>query len=107
METPLWQPTAERIAGTALEHFRLAASRVAGHALPDYQALWQWSIDHPAAFWSMVWDDGQLTGDKGAVSLMQPDAMPGARWKTAYAQHQRGQGLGVCRLERDERLHGG
>ena len=41
METPLWQPTAERIAGTALEHFRLAASRVAGHALPDYQALWQ------------------------------------------------------------------
>lgn len=80
METPLWQPTAERIAGTALEHFRLAASRVAGHALPDYQALWQWSIDHPAAFWSMVWDDGQVTGDKGAVSLMQPDAMPGARW---------------------------
>ena len=86
METPLWQPTAERIAGTALEHFRLAASRVAGHALPDYQALWQWSIDHPAAFWSMVWDDGQVVMMNAALFALKEvqAAMRGAAEEAGF-----------------------
>jgi acetoacetyl-CoA synthetase len=23
--------------------------------LPTYQALWQWSVDHPASFWEEIW----------------------------------------------------
>ncbi|WP_246423699.1 acetoacetate--CoA ligase [Roseospira goensis] len=51
-----------------------------GLALDDYDSLWQWSIDQPAAFWSAVWDFCGLIGDKGDVVVDDVTRMPGARW---------------------------
>ena len=48
---PLWTPTPDRVAETQLARFMRAAGDFA-----DYNALWQWSIDEPAAFWKAVWD---------------------------------------------------
>ena len=72
--TPLWQPAPERIAQTPL------AALMAATGQTTYAALWQWSIDEPAAFWSTVWDFCAAIGEKGGEILVDRDKMPGARW---------------------------
>jgi acetoacetyl-CoA synthetase len=79
--TPLlWQPSAERIAQANITAFARRAQAGAGVALPDYPALWRWSIAEPVAFWNAVWDDAGVVGDRGARTLVDGARMPGARW---------------------------
>ena len=65
---------------------RFAATTAARHGAPagDYQALWQWSVSHPARFWRAVWeffDVPAATGPGDGDSAVLADAvMPGARW---------------------------
>ena len=80
MTAPLWQPSPERIARANLTHF---AARVAAKhriALPEYAALHHWSIDHSEAFWRELWDYAGVIGEMGARTLLDGNAMPGARW---------------------------
>ncbi|MCC7282275.1 MAG: acetoacetate--CoA ligase [Acetobacteraceae bacterium] len=75
----LWRPDPERIAATNVDAFR--RSLVArGHALPDYPALWRWSVADPGAFWSAMWDFAGLPGEKGDIPLADADRMPGAKF---------------------------
>ncbi|BEV70626.1 MULTISPECIES: acetoacetate--CoA ligase [unclassified Paludibacterium] len=79
-DLPLWEPSPARLAGSHLTAFtRLARTRWNQH-LPDYDALWQYSIDHPARFWSLVWDYCGVIGDKGAQALIHGDSMQSARF---------------------------
>jgi len=79
--TPLWTPSADRIAATELDAFRQDAERVAGHPLPDYDALWRWSIDDREAFWALVAErEGVLFHDEPTAVVDDAEAMPGARW---------------------------
>ena len=54
-ESPLWTPSAERVAGSAMERFR---RRVAGvvPAVLDTVALHRWSLEQPHAFWALLAD---------------------------------------------------
>ncbi|HUH94034.1 MAG TPA: acetoacetate--CoA ligase [Casimicrobiaceae bacterium] len=76
---PLWQPSARRIAGANLTAFadRIAARH--GVALPDYSALYRWSLEQPEAFWRAIWSDA-VVGEAGARTLIDADRMPGARF---------------------------
>ena len=47
---PLWRPNPQTVAATRMAQLILAT----GHA--SYADLWQWSIDQPEAFWSLLWD---------------------------------------------------
>ncbi|MEZ4287731.1 MAG: acetyl-coenzyme A synthetase N-terminal domain-containing protein [Polyangiales bacterium] len=49
-------------------------------ALADSDALHAWSVAHPAGFWSMIWDELGVLGDKGARVVVDVDKMPGAKW---------------------------
>ncbi|WP_423065120.1 acetoacetate--CoA ligase [Devosia sp. CN2-171] len=60
----LWQPSAERIAATALA--RLAAET--GFAATDYAGLHRWSITEPERFYSRLWDFVGIVGDKGSLA---------------------------------------
>lgn len=52
-----------------------------GLAIPDYPALYQWSIDRPEAFWPAVWRFCDIkTSQPWHTVLKQPATMPGARW---------------------------
>ncbi|MDP3032522.1 MAG: acetoacetate--CoA ligase [Rhodocyclaceae bacterium] len=100
-EQMMWQPSAQRIAAANLTEFaRQATTRFGrrftsptgisfGHA--DYFELHRWSVDHPAEFWSLLWDFAEVRGTKGDVVLADGDKMPGARWFPAarlnYAQN--------------------
>jgi acetoacetyl-CoA synthetase len=48
--------------------------------LPDYRALWEWSVRDVSAFWSAIWDyfDVQSPAPRGAA--LSDATMPGAKW---------------------------
>ena len=54
-ETPLWQPSPERIAGTNMTRFIDEVRRRHGLKIDDYAGLYDWSIREPEAFWCAVW----------------------------------------------------
>ncbi|TCO80829.1 acetoacetyl-CoA synthetase [Plasticicumulans lactativorans] len=79
-DAPLWQPSAARIEAANLTALRQRIAREHGVDLPDYAALYAWSLAEPAAFWRAVWDDARLVGEPGGVVLADAGRMPGARW---------------------------
>ena len=76
----LWRPSAERAQKAQITRFRQRAAERAGRSLDDYAQLWAWSVEDPAAFWDLVWDFGEVLGEKGSVVVEDLDRMPGARW---------------------------
>ncbi len=79
-DTPLWSPSEERVARSNLTAFAAKAGLVAGRPLSDYADLHRWSIEERGAFWSLVWDEFGIVGDKGGRDLVDGDRMPGARF---------------------------
>jgi len=45
-----------------------------------YQSFWQWSVDHSDKFWSVLWDEMGVVGDKGARALVDGEDMLSARF---------------------------
>lgn len=72
--TPLWSPNPATISQTRMKQFMAARGKA------DYKDLWQWSIDEPAQFWSAVWDECGVIGEKGKDVLLNGNRMPGAHW---------------------------
>ncbi len=77
---PLWQPDANRIAASGLEHFRVQAEERAGRKLSDYQALHRWSIEDRAAFWTLIWDFCDVIGERGDTALIDSGHMREAKF---------------------------
>ncbi|WP_035693657.1 AMP-binding protein, partial [Azospirillum halopraeferens] len=80
MDTPLWQPSGERVAASNLTAFREAANRRFGLHLADYEALWDWSVAKKEDFWRFLWEWAGVAGEPGERVLVDGDRMPGARW---------------------------
>ncbi|MBW2269576.1 MAG: acetoacetate--CoA ligase [Deltaproteobacteria bacterium] len=82
MDAPLWRPTAEQIASSAITLFAERAANEWGAPSTDgYAALHRWSIDEPEAFWSGIWEFcGVLAKRRGERVLVDGDRLPGARW---------------------------
>jgi acetoacetyl-CoA synthetase len=76
---PLWTPSPERIAGTNLVRFRDRFNAREGLSAVSYADLHAASIAHREAFWSAIWDECSVIGEKGGRVLVD-DAMPGARF---------------------------
>jgi acetoacetyl-CoA synthetase len=80
MTAPLWQPSPDRIARANLTAFATRAAAKHGIGLPDFTALYRWSIAEPEAFWREVWADAGVVGEAGARTLVDARRMPGAHW---------------------------
>ncbi|MEO1200513.1 MAG: acetoacetate--CoA ligase [Pseudomonadota bacterium] len=76
-DTPLWMPSADRIADAAITRFMTAFSDQLGRDLDGYDGLHEASIAERGIFWSLVWDFCGVVGDRGDRTLAT-DAMPGA-----------------------------
>ncbi|HKH33986.1 MAG TPA: acetoacetate--CoA ligase [Beijerinckiaceae bacterium] len=76
-ERPLWRPSPERVASTNLARFMRVLGEREGVKLDGYAALHRFSIDNREAFWSAVWDEFGVIGEKGKRILVD-DRMPGA-----------------------------
>jgi acetoacetyl-CoA synthetase len=57
---PLWRPSSEVAANSFI------AKLMARHGFSSFQELHRWSITEIADFWSGVWDDAEIIGDKGS-----------------------------------------
>ena len=84
-DVPLWVPSPERVARANLTRF-LEMVRADGIAAPDFDALWRWSVEDPAAFWPAVWRFTAMRGDPGGDVVIgldrmaPPDPSLGPRW---------------------------
>jgi acetoacetyl-CoA synthetase len=76
----LWRPSPERVAQATLTDFTRRLEAATGVALPDYGALWRWSVANREAFWCALWDYAGVVGTRGGRALLDGDRMPGARW---------------------------
>ena len=71
---PIWTPSEERAAGSRLAAFARA------QGLEGYQALHDWSVADPGAFWAAAWDDCGLVGERGPTALVPGASLPDARF---------------------------
>ena len=79
-DQPLWTPSAQAIAAAPITAFMKRAAAVSGRRIGDFDDLHRWSIEEREAFWSLLWDEAGVIGDKGARVLVDGDRMPGARF---------------------------
>lgn len=89
---PIWTPAAERSGNSRMAAFTAAAERATGRSFPDYAALHQWSVQHPEAFWALLWAFLDLRATTPWTRVLEhPERMPGARWfpgaRLNFAEH--------------------
>ncbi len=77
---PLWEPGPARAERSQIHAFRRLTEARAARRLPDYAALWRWSVEEREAFWSLLWEYTGVMGTRGDDVLRHREAMPGARW---------------------------
>jgi acetoacetyl-CoA synthetase len=81
MNEILWQPSEERIAKANLTAFRARVKADWGVDLPDYSALYDWSLEEMEKFWLSIWDFcGVIAETRGEVVIADADKMPGAKF---------------------------
>lgn len=80
MSEQLWAASSRRVRASNIDQFRRATVASTGLDLPDTRALHRWSIDDSAGFWSAVWDDVGIIGEKGTVSFVPGNHMWEARF---------------------------
>ena len=71
--TILWRPDAARIRESQLFAFLRAHARQPDSGSVDYPAAHAWSLEQPETFWSAIWDDCGVVGERGA-RVTQPAA---------------------------------
>jgi len=72
---PLWTPDARRIEASAIDRFRREVAERHRLDLEDSVALHRWSVGEPGSFWSEVWDQAGIIGDRGGRALLRGDSM--------------------------------
>ena len=73
----LWTPDPE--GDIPMRALMRAASKRAGRTLSDYRALHAWSVAEPEAFWSLVWEQCGVIGERGE-RVVGGEGMPGTRF---------------------------
>ena len=107
-DEPLWRPNERALSQSRLAQFQREAAHEFGISIDDYATLHRQSVAYPAQFWSRLWDFTNVIGGKGDTILVNPDAMPGARWfpqaRLNFAENLlRGRSTKVALIYRDER----
>ncbi|MGW0177061.1 acetoacetate--CoA ligase [Rhodococcus sp. NPDC003322] len=77
---PQWVPSDEDVEGARITDFASWAEGRCGVSLPDYRALWQWSVDDLDDFWLAVWEYFEVQSSTPVGAALVDESMPGARW---------------------------
>ena len=81
MSEPLWSPSPERVAEANLTMFREQAALSYDRELPDFAALYAWSVEQPREFWPASWSFCDVVAHRKWDSVLEhEDRMPGAVW---------------------------
>jgi acetoacetyl-CoA synthetase len=77
--SPIWRPSAERIAASNMTALAAIAGRQFG-PVDDYFALHRFSVTEPEKFWGLLWQELGILGEMTGPVLVDRDKMPGARF---------------------------
>lgn len=110
---PIWKPSSERVEQARVTHFRRFVEARIGMQLPDYQALWQWSVDDSARFWGLIWEYFEVQSRRPVRQVVDDAPMPNTRWfagaEVNFArqvfQQSRGAAAAVLYAGEDQELH--
>jgi acetoacetyl-CoA synthetase len=81
MSEPLWRPSPARIAAANVTRFIDCVNARRDADIGDYDDLHQWSIDHPADFWTELAHFADVRAHWGeGLALLDANRMPGAQW---------------------------
>ncbi len=78
--TPLWAPSAERIAATRTTAFMNFVADRTGRRLDTFHELHRFSVTDQPAFWETIWDFAGVRGERGPRAVTDLDRMPGAQY---------------------------
>lgn len=82
----LWQPSPEQRERTQMMAFlrtvedKFQLNFPNDNATDAYAALHAWSVAEKEKFWSLLWDEFAVIGNKGERILVNGEKMPGAEW---------------------------
>jgi acetoacetyl-CoA synthetase len=87
----LWQPDAAAIDRATITRYARWLVRTRGLQLPDYDALWRWSVTDLEAFWASIWEFTGIRAGQPYERILGSRAMPGADWfpgaRLNFAEH--------------------
>ncbi|MCB1602197.1 MAG: acetoacetate--CoA ligase, partial [Xanthomonadales bacterium] len=81
MTAALWTPSEKRIGDANLSRFMRFIAERFGAEVPDYPALYDYSINHPDRFWTALWEFCGIRGHGDLAPAFENfEAMPGCRF---------------------------
>ncbi|ASU77116.1 acetoacetate--CoA ligase [Actinopolyspora erythraea] len=87
----LWQPSPEWVRQTRIGRFRDWLREDRRLDLPDYRALWRWSVEDLAGFWSAMAEYFGVSFHEPPERVLSAETMPGTEWfpgaRLNYAEH--------------------
>ncbi|WP_026186534.1 acetoacetate--CoA ligase [Ensifer sp. BR816] len=79
-DRPLWVPDAETLARSPVTQFMAQCEGRAGGKFSDYDAFHDWSVTERGDFWTAVWEDCGVIGERGDKALVNGEQMLEARF---------------------------
>ncbi|MCP8896855.1 acetoacetate--CoA ligase [Shinella daejeonensis] len=79
-EKLLWEPTAEILEKSPMALFMKACASRAGRSFGSYDDFHAWTVADRETFWSAIWDDCGVIGEKGEEILENGERMLEARF---------------------------
>ena len=76
----LWNPSAERAAGSRMADYTRFLAENRGLEFADYNAMWAWSITEIEAFWATIWEFFEIPSSQPYTTVLDQRIMPGAKW---------------------------
>ncbi len=87
----LWTPRPEFARTSNVARYLEWLRDTRGKNLPDYDALWHWSVQDCEGFWGSLWDYFEVRSDTPYKQVLDRRVMPGAKWfegaRINYAEH--------------------
>jgi len=87
----LWTPRPEFAEDSNLARYQRWLKATRGIDLPDYDALWRWSVTDSDAFWRSIWDHYDVHHDGTFTHALDRSDMLGVRWfegaRVNYVEH--------------------
>jgi len=81
MSEILWRPSSERLETANITRFIHYLQSERGVDMPDYPALYEWSVQQPQEFWVSVWEFCGIRAQGEMVpAVVNEQQMPGAQW---------------------------
>jgi acetoacetyl-CoA synthetase len=74
--TLLWEPTEERKKSSGMYQYMQWLKERRGLEFQDYDALWQWSVDHLEDFWETVWEYTKVQSSAPYTGVLEKGKCP-------------------------------